>query len=240
MAVRRRRGRRRRLAGAARPGRSAGPARPGGAGQPRLDRGLRAVGGDRGQGARRHPPRPVGVRVTSSTSATASCRPPTPTCWPGSSSWCTHSTESAPSVGRRRLRLAGRGSAAARPKRRTTIQASQPRIRASRRRAGAPGPAAWEVPTTKVTKPSQPCLMPATKPAWSSSSLPVPASSSRLDAHRDRRHRRLRRQGALLRLQGLEVGLALGQLALESDDVAELGRPAEELPQLVDRLLRRS
>ena len=69
------------------------PAGPGGAGQPRLDRGLRAVGGHRGQGPRRDRARPRRRRATSSTSATACCRPPTPTCWPGSSSSFTRSTD---------------------------------------------------------------------------------------------------------------------------------------------------
>ena len=93
---RRRRRRRRRLAGAARRGRAPDRARAGGAGQPRPDAAVRA---DRAR-ARRAPPRsspPVErPAATCSTSATACCRPPTPTRWRGSSTSSTLEHDASP------------------------------------------------------------------------------------------------------------------------------------------------
>ena len=97
------------------------------------------------------------------------------------------------------------------------------------------------MPTTNVDH-AVPALLDARDEAGlvSSPFFSGAATSGRVIADHDRRHRGLGVEAALLRLEGLEVGLALRQLALERDDVAELGRAAEEEAQLVDRLLERS
>ena len=85
---RRRRGRRR-LAGPARPGPPTRRPRPRRPGQPRPGALPGPLGGRRGRGPGGAGRRPGPDRATSSTWATASCPPPTPTSWPAWSTWST-------------------------------------------------------------------------------------------------------------------------------------------------------